>query len=195
MNYKNTGNLEYFKSANTGGEMFKYAPQDTLGQRQIISKKVGENFNYNLHVGGKYSLYQWYKNGIAIPTQISESLNLTNVSKTDVGKYTLNVTNTKLTDLTIISFPITLKVDLNTGYNDLTDNHFAFYPNPTKDKLIISMEQDGFVMIYDLNGKVVLEKYLFKGKGEIDVSKFESGNYVIKLNSEKINYSSKFVKI
>lgn len=66
------------------------------------------------------------------------------------------------------------------------------YPNPVKD--ILKFNNEGNVLIYDMNGKLVLSRDNVDGKKGIDVSELISGNYVIQVKNTKETYSSKFIK-
>lgn len=196
MNDKNSNsNPVYLKSSTIGSEMFHYAPQDSLGYKKIIAKKAGESFTYGFYVGGKHSVYQWYKNGTKISSQTSAALSFTALSKEDGGEYTLHVKNTLLPELTLYSRPMTLKVDNNTGNNELSDPCFTFYPNPAEDQLIINAGQGCVVVIYDLNGKTIMKRNISAGMSELDISKIEAGSYILKMISENKIVTSKFVKI
>ena len=68
------------------------------------------------------------------------------------------------------------------------------YPNPTKDKLIISQEDENLellnVIIYDLNGKKLLQKSMSQSKTEISLKYLPSALYEIKI----LNSKNQFVK-
>ncbi len=65
---------------------FTYFPQlGDVGTTESILKNEGENFSYELVVGGEYNQYQWYKNGVALQTQTSSVLELTNLTEQDRG--------------------------------------------------------------------------------------------------------------
>ncbi len=90
---------------------FTYSPQDNVGTSEVIEKYEGEAYSYELVVGGANNQYQWFKDDVAMPTQTSATLNLTNLTTADAGVYTCEVTNTVVTGLTLYSRPITLSVD------------------------------------------------------------------------------------
>ncbi len=94
-------------------EVFSYSPQDSIGTTETIEKLAGESYSYELQVGGANNQYQWFKDEVALPTQTSATLNLTNLAESDAGVYTCEVTNTVVTDLTLYSREITLAVEGN----------------------------------------------------------------------------------
>jgi hypothetical protein len=60
------------------------------------------------------------------------------------------------------------------------DNTIVFYPNPVKDRLIIEKEEDTSIEIFNLIGVKMLETT----SSVINVSKFESGTYLLILKDE-----------
>ena len=77
------------------------------------------------------------------------------------------------------------------GFTDF--NGVSLYPNPVKDILNIDLVDNtriSSVKIYDLQGKLLLEK----ANNDIDVSSFSLGVYLIKIKSEKGEFTKKFIK-
>lgn len=83
-----------------------------------------------------------------------------------------------------------------TGINQLqfNNNEVLIYPNPAKNKILV--ETNGFIadelIIYDINGKVLLTyKPTFK-LSEMDISVLNSGTYFVKI---RYNHSEKIMKL
>ena len=71
---------------------------------------------------------------------------------------------------------------------------FNAYPNPVRDVLTISNEDgswnDGQIMIYDMSGRLVLNKELkfdITSKFAIDVNHLKSGQYLMMISAEGIS--------
>ena len=64
-------------------------------------------------------------------------------------------------------------------------NEILFYPNPTKDLIIIhsKLQHKQNIDLYDNNGKVVYSSN-FSGDFQIDLSKHKTGTYLLKISSE-----------
>jgi hypothetical protein len=90
---------------------FFYAPQDSIGTSQTIAKIPGSNFSFAAPTGGEQNIYQWYKDDVLLDTQTGSDLVINNLAYEDSGKYHCVVTNNVVTDLTLTSKKITLKVD------------------------------------------------------------------------------------
>lgn len=76
-------------------------------------------------------------------------------------------------------------------------NYFSLYPNPVNDVLNINAKQDielQSLEIYDILGQLVIAVPNAKSVSNIDVSKLRTGNYFIKVKSDKGSSSMKFIK-
>ena len=71
---------------------------------------------------------------------------------------------------------------------------FNIYPNPTKDKLNLLTEEEGLIVIYDLSGRLLIQKSIFNKLDEIDVSSLATGTYLLHFYSENLYKSCKFIK-
>ncbi|MDI1255787.1 MAG: T9SS type A sorting domain-containing protein [Flavobacterium sp.] len=96
------------------------------------------------------------------------------------------VTNTATTTLAVL------------GTDDfIFDNYFTLYPNPAKEILNIKAKTDinlTAINIYNTLGQLVLVVPNAKGIESIDVSSLTTGNYFIKITSDKGNSNTRFVK-
>lgn len=76
------------------------------------------------------------------------------------------------------------------------DSKIGIYPNPVIDFLNIESNnmEEFSVKILDLNGRKVLDFKSFTDEKSINVTKLHSGIYFLKLNSNTINVTKKFIK-
>ncbi|TCN55544.1 T9SS C-terminal target domain-containing protein [Flavobacterium circumlabens] len=76
--------------------------------------------------------------------------------------------------------------------------YFNIYPNPVKDVLnIISIKNDATIKsiaVYDVLGQLVIAVPNAADVSTIDVSKLRTGNYFLKIKTDKGTSSSKFIK-
>lgn len=101
------------------------------------------------------------------------------------------------------NFPIltnkaTSKFETTLGTSDFEFlNYFTLYPNPASDILNINAKQDIEIQslaIYDVLGQLVIAVPNAKLVSNIDVSKLRTGNYFVKVKSDKGSSNIKFIK-
>ena len=92
----------------------------------------------------------------------------------------------------------TFKTLGNLGTQDFEfSNYFTLYPNPAKDVLNITAIQSieiKSLAIFDILGQLVIAVPNAKSVSTIDVSKLITGNYFVKVKSDKGSSSMKFIK-
>lgn len=81
--------------------------------------------------------------------------------------------------------------------DNLADNKILIYPNPTKGKLKIDISTfkegtTGQLMVYDLSGKILLQRYKIYASNMLNLDHLATGIYFLKLS---INNSTKEWKI
>lgn len=177
---------------------FTYSPQDSIGTAQSVSKTKGESYSYNLKVGGEHNIYKWYKEDVLLSSQTTATLSLTNLKLEDAGVYRCEVTNSVVTGLKLNSRKISLTVNWLTHANGDgiydTDDNINVYPNPTKGILFFEANTIGEVLIYDLDGKLIMKNKIGNAKNEINVSSLATGSYVLKFMYNNGFKVIKFVK-
>ena len=97
----------------------------------------------------------------------------------------------------IITEPaVTTFVELGTKDFDF-NNYFTLYPNPTNGILNINFKQAIEIQnigIYNVLGQMVVSVPNAKGVTSVDVSSLSTGNYFIKVVSDKGTSNAKFIK-
>ena len=76
---------------------------------------------------------------------------------------------------------------------------FRLYPNPASTKIIIENSStegisNGQVIIYSMQGQVILQQSLQEGKMEMDISSFTAGMYFVSIQMEGRVELKKFIK-
>ncbi len=97
----------------------------------------------------------------------------------------------------IVTDPAVTTVALLANSDFVFENYFSIYPNPAKDILNIETKQTIAVTsinIYNTSGQVVLVIPNVQQTKSVDVSSLTTGNYFLKMNSDKGSSSVKFVK-
>ena len=79
-------------------------------------------------------------------------------------------------------------INTSTNINDYNKQYeVKFFPNPTTNDLVISLEGIGFIdiLIVDINGKVLMQQSDLTDQDRINLSDYVSGLYFIKIISKK----------
>lgn len=76
-------------------------------------------------------------------------------------------------------------------------NYFSLYPNPAKEILNISLKNDieiESMSIYNILGQLIIAVPNAKNVSNVDVSRLKTGNYILKIKTDKGFSSAKFIK-
>lgn len=84
----------------------------------------------------------------------------------------------------------------NVGLEDNSIEVVAVYPNPAEHIITISglTASNATVSVLDVNGRVLISEVTLSAKVELSVRDFEAGIYLIKVESETINGTKRFIK-
>ncbi len=82
----------------------------------------------------------------------------------------------------------------NLAVDNAEVNQIAVYPNPASEVLNVTFNtnKEENAIVYNMEGRVVLEAKIGNGKSTINVSKLPKGSYILTLKES--NISSKFLK-
>lgn len=100
------------------------------------------------------------------------------------------------------NYPITTNTYITTiqalSVQDFSfENYFSLYPNPVSDVLNINSKESieiSSIHIYNVMGQLMMVIPNAKSTTSIDVSHLSSGNYFVKINSDKGTSNTKFIK-
>lgn len=83
--------------------------------------------------------------------------------------------------------------DLGNGTFD--NSKFAFYPNPVKNILNLSYEQNiTHVAVYNVLGQEIITKKFNTNNTQVDMSGLASGTYIVKVTADNVNKTFKVIK-
>jgi Secretion system C-terminal sorting domain len=86
---------------------------------------------------------------------------------------------------------------LNTPEFELQNNEFTISPNPAKNRLNISIPSgngDMKLEVYDVLGKRIYKGLLTDLESSINVTNWKTGVYLVKVSSDKISQTKRFIK-
>lgn len=180
-----------------------YSPQYTLDPEEAINESAGATVSLfideSLYERGSLldsnTTYTWYKDGIIIENSNANPYVITNAQTTDSGVYHCILNNSEVPNLENIRNNITVNIQ-NLGVNDQIINGIKLYPNPTNDVLVVKLpnHENSNLNLFDLNGRLLLNKTLNSNETIIDLSSFENGVYILDLNINNLRLSKKIIK-
>jgi len=88
---------------------FYYSPQDSVGTAESRLLREGDALSgFSASVDGSYNEYQWFHDEVEIDGATSYHYYKSSSTAEDAGEYTVHITNTVATDLTLFRRPITV---------------------------------------------------------------------------------------
>lgn len=89
-----------------------------------------------------------------------------------------------------------VRINFASGIEEITDEHFHIYPNPFHSDFNISgLPKLSIIMLYDLNGKKILERHSNLESENFESAEIKNGLYLLKVQAEdKILYSKLLLK-
>ncbi|MGE0021312.1 MAG: S8 family serine peptidase [Draconibacterium sp.] len=87
-------------------QFYYYNQRLILGEPVTLNPATSDTVTHTIEVGGTFNNYQWLKDGVELNGQNTNTLVLPNISAGDAGIYTLRVTNSQATQLTLTSHPV-----------------------------------------------------------------------------------------
>jgi|GEM_PF-4603932 len=100
-------------------------------------------------------------------------------------------------DLSNNQFCLTVEnITILVGIDDLpSEKNIMLYPNPTKNTLYLETDiQKGQLQVFDISGKLLLEKEVNNEKQAIDISALLTGIYIVKVIGQERQYVAKVLK-
>jgi Leucine-rich repeat (LRR) protein len=96
---------------NIGINGFVYAPQDSVGESQLLVESPGSPVTLSVAVGGSNNLYQWHQDNSPVSGADSSSYVIDTFGISHIGIYTCEITNTVAPALTLYSRPVSLTLN------------------------------------------------------------------------------------
>ena len=129
-----------------------------------------------------------------LPSHIGENVNADLKDINGDNKYEIIVGNER-GGLHLYGTDIEVGQSVNTA-EVIKEKKLNFYPNPVRNYLHFENNgAEGRVIVYHVNGKIVLNKEINKGFNYLDLSHLNSGMYSIQLKTQDRIWANKFIKI
>jgi hypothetical protein len=152
-----------------------------IDENNMITQNNGTSFSGPILCGGIAALWQAIPN--ASPTEVMDLV------RQSASQFTMP------NDLLGFGIP-DLNLARNLGLDEETLDSFSFYPNPVKTQLNLELNSnnDYEIFIYNQLGQEVLKQVDFENSNSIDVSDFSTGIYLLKVSTETLSKTFKFIK-
>lgn len=191
-----TDGVTYYESNNTAKDTFITSDGcDSVVTLNLTITKVNadvtvvDESTLRAQAAESGTTYQWLNCADLKP--ISGETNAT-FTATSSGEYAVEVTFNNCVKKSEC-FTISSKADINV----LKSNYkIQLFPNPTSDKLILSLEgiERADISLTDIHGKVILHKLGLFDKDFISLSNLESGIYFVKVKTSEFSKEIRVIK-
>lgn len=165
---------------------FYYNDQGMVGVDTIIDVQTSGDLEYTIEVSGDNNTYQWYKDGMAIDDQTTNTLMLTEVNTDDLATYVLKINNTLVNDLELVSYNVEL--NLLTAIDQIAYTEFSVYPNPVTDgNLQITIDPSvgsAELEIHNMAGQIIISQFINSNTNTVNLYHLEKGLYIAKVKYE-----------
>jgi len=124
-------------------------------------------------------------------TSVYEMRILSNTTTNPV-LFWLGETGARRMDLDNISASTTLSIDVS-----INNNEFSISPNPATSRLNVNLPQNSnnaMLSVFDVLGKRVFKEQIDALTASIDVSKWNSGVYLVRISTDNSTQTKRFVK-
>ncbi len=91
---------------------------------------------------------------------------------------------------------IEITVDFATGIEDILDSSTQIYPNPVETEMLIKFgtSEERTIRIFDLQGRLKLQKETSSSSVRLNLSNFKSGMYLMKVQANSETFTYKVIK-
>ena len=153
-----------FEYYSTTLNFFEDTPQNPVNERLDLTACLGEDITLTTTVSGSANVYEWFRDGVPIPSSNVADLVIDNFQNVDEGVYTCIITSMIVTDLVLERNPIRV-----------TTSSATPVANPVDDLYACDTDNDGFAD-FDIDIPA-LEAQILGNQTGLTVSYFdEDGN-------------------
>ncbi len=129
----------------------------------------------------------------ALEPRKSFVLNTENMSLARLARYTLDKTDTDLSDHLPKVADFAYR-NIVTGYSGTAESPgVVIYPNPASSHVLVQLEGLGVVSVYDIAGRLRMQA-TFNGEGDLNIAALQPGIYIVRVVNKQGVHSQKLVK-
>lgn len=84
-------------------------------------------------------------------------------------------------------------LNIYAGQEEISKPQILMYPNPAHDYVTISNCKDSYLKLFDMQGRVLIERYLESDFEKLDISDLRKGIYIVRIDHNTIQYQHKLI--
>jgi len=172
-----------------------YDPQNALLSNDTLYINTSTTLTIDAGDNHPNTNFEWKKNGSIIEGETSSTLILEISEMEDAGSYTCQMSNSDFPELTLSRNPVLINVDISSSIDDLEDESFSVFPNPTTGIINIdkkSLSNHSTITIYNTIGIPVLRSTAAR---IFDITELPQGNYIIEIQEGKKTFTQRVTKL
>ena len=185
--------FEYLEPiAEIGVPISHYSPQDSILLPIDTTIYLGDTVVFDSWAGGLNSIYQWKKNGIPIPLATDPFLGLNNVSFSDSGVYSCDITNDSVPGIVLNRSRIVLHVtnQVSTSEIQIADKPIMIYDANSQKLLVKNLPANSLVQVFNSLGSMVAQT---SASEECKISLIPKRAYYVRIISNNSLHTHKIV--
>lgn len=141
--------------------------------------------------------YQWWASSTnpERSNPYTKTYTITNAQAWDDGSYQLIVNNYALMNLVKMEYNVRLYVETPLATTEIKSISSLFYPNPTAGKVhLLTTKEIVRIQAFSTSGQLLKDNVNFSSK-TIDLSEFQNGVYILKLQLDDNSYLTEKIVI
>ena len=124
------------------------------------------------------------------------SIDGNSITFNEVGPVIIKATQEGNDEYAATEKSIEIQVDIATGIEDVSESKLQIYPNPVVSEMVIKFEsnEERTICIFDLQGRLKLQKEAVSSTERLNLSDFKSGMYLMRVQSADESFTYKIIK-
>jgi len=201
----NSGTFKFLKTGSYYCEMSNDYFNSTILKTNIIKITKGEQFitfvdsPTTAKVNNVIDLNATASSDLEVSFKIisgNASLDGNSVTFNEVGTVIIKAIQEGNDEYAATEKSIEIQVDIATGIENVSESKLQIYPNPVVSEMVIKFEsnEERTIRIFDLQGRLKLQKEAVSSTERLNLSDFKSGMYLMRVQSADESFTYKIIK-
>jgi hypothetical protein len=152
------------------------APAPAISGLSLVCDNESEDYSTDDNAG---SSYEWTVTGGTII--FGAGTHLVSILWGAPGTASISVTETNADGCSATAEALNITIDDCTGLDEGLENHIRVYPNPATDRVTLQGLNNATVTLYDIPGKDLMAYRKVTGSLEMELTSFQKGIYLLKI--------------